>query len=325
MASLFTCSATGSGTIGVPYVGYVTIDPFTYSVPTSVRTYHNFVTEPASVISSIDAVQIRWRESDLSILESQSTATTAGTTTSSSPTQNVPPSTSGSGDTIPPGGSRRLSTGAIAGIVVGSVVLLLSIAIAIAILIRRRKRRVSSQRPGREEAELDGEKADRALSELPTAGHNAPWSNVHEMDAAQRLAVPELASGVLQQPSKEASLGQIADKHREPVIAPLGQSPEELPADKPIRNPSELPSGPVDQPPEELPALPPAVAGTAAPASAGMEERGYAEEMASLGQRQSQLLERKRRLMELETIEAEEERIRQRMEFLDKQRQGKKE
>ena len=310
------CSVSGSSTIGVPQAGIVTVGVFTYSIPTSVRTYHNVATGGGTVVTSIHAIQIRWKAPDLSLLESQPIVASK-TTTSSGPMQSVPPSTSG--EAIPQG-SNKLSAGAIAGVVVGVVVLFLTVVAAFAIHIRRHKRTTLSRKSDREEAELDGKKLEHPLSELPSNRQVAPQSDVHEMDATRQLAVQELASGGLEQPFREVSSEMAADKHGELLPGLLGQPAGELPTREPIQRPSEPPSGGVEQPPGEMQALPTTLTGVEA--STGIDAGLFDMEMASLSERQSQLLKRKQRLMELETIEAEEEKIRQRMAMLEKQRHG---
>ncbi|KAJ4270357.1 hypothetical protein NW762_002036 [Fusarium torreyae] len=108
----------------VDIVTTVTTDAST-SIKTSItRSYYN-----TTRINSIYPIQVRWRESDLAVLETHPLS--PGVTPTSVEDSNV-----GGGESE---GNDKLSSGAIAGIVIGSVAFIILLCVAGSLLHRRRK------------------------------------------------------------------------------------------------------------------------------------------------------------------------------------------
>jgi len=226
-------------------------------------------------------------------------ATATGVSTEVSPTATgkIGEGSTATESPIPAPSSSGLSPGSIAGIAVGAIVGMAIILLGLLIAVRKRRAKKNASPPSM--LELEDAPPQSKVAELPSPDVDSPPGKKPELQTPMHPDIAELDPN------------------------PPQRGPQELPSSAtPPTNVAELPLSPAkgsDEAPRELDVQPQPTPEQETnrdgePRLAIAED----EEWANLEQRQAQLAERKRRLMEIERIEAEEAEIAQRMSLLRK-------
>lgn len=281
----------------------------------------------------VPAFQIRWKSSDLSFFgaganplttlptgqPSGTSSTGAPANPSASPSVTHPSATPGSTVGWPAGpssdtqisGDLGLSPGKVAGIVIGVAAFAALVAVAITILFISRRTKARKF-----QSENGGRKAVPVLDGGPKLAESLP--------AGLSIARERGESGLAMHSERSAvELPAARDRRNECELAADGELPAvagELSGEAPEKKVPELP-GPKVTRPVELPGevIRPSAYSAGPVELALLPTRSTQDAEFELVERQSLLQERRRRLLELDQIDREEESLRQRLLLLRNQ------